>query len=173
MDLKSRIPTVADWPRPGVNFLDISGLLKDAEAFRTCVDHVADSIRIHRATAIIAVESRGFLFASAACAATAAPLYLARKVGKLPGDCHAITYETEYSQDTLEIQATADLGPRPLIVDDVLATGGTVLAVTNLIRQHWPVDAVGASVIINLSFLPGAQRLQEHGVDLRSTVTYA
>lgn len=173
MDLKSRIPTIVDWPRPGVNFLDIGGLLKDTEAFRVCVDHVADSIRTYQTTAVVAVESRGFLFASAACVATATPLYLARKAGKLPGDCHAITYETEYSQDTLEIQCTADLGPKPLIVDDVLATGGTLLAVANLIGQHWSIDTVSASVIINLSFLPGEQRLRDHGIDLRAKVVYA
>lgn len=172
MDLKNSIPIVPDWPKPGVNFLDICGLLRDTNALRYCVDFVADSIRSSQATSVIAVESRGFLFAGAACAATATPLYLARKAGKLPGTCHTIHYDTEYSQDAISMQASADPGARPLIVDDLLATGGTIMAVANLIRQNWVTDSISASVIVNLGFLPGQSLLHSQSINLDFAVTY-
>lgn len=172
MDLKSSIPVIANWPRPGVNFLDIGGILREPGALRQCVDHAVHSIRQQQATSVIAVESRGFLFASAACAATGTPLYLARKPGRLPGACYSITYATEYSEDSIELQTSIDPGPRPLIIDDLLATGGTIMALAQLIQQHWSPARVAACVIITLDFLPGRAMLAANHIDLSCLVSY-
>jgi adenine phosphoribosyltransferase len=172
MDIRSLIPVTPDWPSPGVNFLDISGVLKQPAAFKHCVDLVADQLSNLCATSIVAIESRGFLFATAAAYKCGLPVYMARKAGKLPGDCVSVGYDTEYSQDTIQMQQDCDLGARPVIVDDLLATGGTVLAVAKLIRSHWSAESVAAVTVIKLAFLPGAQKLQQDNIDLRYLVEY-
>ena len=163
---------MADWPKPGVNFLDIGGLLANPPVFAYCVSQLADAIKSLEATSLVAVESRGFLFASAVASKLPVPIVLARKKGKLPGACYSYTYETEYSSDTVELQQDAPLGARPVIIDDLLATGGTVLAVNQLIRQNFLVDSISAAVVINLSFLPGAVNLAQQAVDLHYLIQY-
>jgi len=172
IDLKRHIPVVADWPKPGVNFLDIGGLLANPPVFAYCASQLTDAIKNLDATSLIAVESRGFLFASAVASRMSIPIVLARKKGKLPGACYSYTYETEYSTDTVELQQDAQIGARPVIIDDLLATGGTVLAVNQLIRQNFLVDSVTAAVVINLAFLPGAANLAQHSVDLHYLIQY-
>jgi adenine phosphoribosyltransferase len=172
MDLKQYISVVPDWPKPGVNFLDISGLLADPLAFAYCAGQLAQVIRDLDATSLVAVESRGFLFAAAVAQRLSIPVVLARKKGKSPGACYSHTYATEYSTDTIELQQDAKIGLRPVIVDDLLATGGTILAVNQLIRQSFLVDSVAAAVVINLSFLPGQTELAEHFVDLHYLIQY-
>jgi adenine phosphoribosyltransferase len=166
MDLKPFVKTLPNWPRPGVNFLDISGILANPEALDYCITRVAYTIQHLNITSVVAVESRGFLFAAGAAAQAGVPLILARKAGKLPGRCHTVTYDTEYSQDSLQIQTQAKPGPHVLIVDDLLATGGTILAVNRLLRDHWSVSSVSAQVIINLGFLPGQQNLADNDISL-------
>jgi len=166
MDLKPFVKTVPNWPRPGVNFLDISGILANPGALDHCITRVAYTIQHLNITSVVAVESRGFLFAAGAAAQAGVPLILARKAGKLPGRCHTVTYDTEYSQDSLQIQTHAKPGSCVLIVDDLLATGGTILAVNRLLRDHWSVNSVSAQVIINLGFLPGQQNLADNGISL-------
>lgn len=173
MDLKNYISIVPDWPKPGVNFLDMGGVLANPEAFQFCVNQIANRIRSCKATSVVAVESRGFVFASAACAVAGAPLYLARKSGKLPGHCRSINYTTEYSTDTIEIQSDSNVGSIPLIVDDVIATGGTISAVGSLLKQHWPVEQIYAAAVIALDFLPGVSRLNNHGIITHALIHYA
>jgi adenine phosphoribosyltransferase len=172
MDIKSLIPVTPDWPSTGVNFLDIGGILKQPAASKYCVDLMRDQLLALRATSVVAIESRGFLFATAAAYQCDLPVFMARKAGKLPGNCVSLGYDTEYSQDTIQMQRNCDLGARPVIVDDLLATGGTVLAVAKLIRSHWPAESVAALTVINLAFLPGAQKLQQANIDLRYLVEY-
>jgi adenine phosphoribosyltransferase len=166
MDIKTFVKTVHNWPKPGVNFLDISGILASPDALDYCIRRVERTIAHLDITSVVTVESRGFLFASGAAANAGVPLILARKAGKLPGKCHTVTYDTEYSQDSLQMQTHAKLGPRVLIVDDLLATGGTITAVAQLVRNHWSVDSVSAQVVINLGFLPGQQQLINQNISL-------
>ena len=172
LDLKSRIPVIPDWPQPGVNFLDLCGILHDVEAFRSVTDWLTWSARLQSATSIVAVESRGFLLAAPVAAAVGLPLILARKAGKLPGECVRREYATEYSSDCVEIQRSAPVGSRPLIIDDVLATGGTLKAVADLVTDNWQVDSVSASVLIVLEFLPGAQLIRDSGIKLLAHTGY-
>jgi adenine phosphoribosyltransferase len=166
MDLKPFVKTVPNWPRPGVNFLDISGILANPRALDHCISRVAHTIKHLDIDSVVAVESRGFLFAAGAAAQAGVPLILARKAGKLPGQCHTVTYDTEYSQDRLQMQTHAKPGSHVLIVDDLLATGGTILAVNQLLKDHWSVKSVSAQVIINLGFLPGQQNLADNNICL-------
>ena len=128
MNIQSIIPVVPNWPRPGVNFLDITALLENPEALTYCTEYLVKHINLVQATSIVAVESRGFPFAGVVCHLTGLPLIMARKKNKLPGTCYSTTYQTEYSQDSIEIQTRAQPGIHPLILDDLLATGGTVIA---------------------------------------------
>lgn len=172
MDLREHIPTVANWPKTGVNFLDIGGILCNPAVFEYSVTELAKSIAKHNITSVVAVESRGFMFAGAVCNRTSTPMYLARKAGKLPGGCYSYTYNTEYSCDTVELQKNCALGARPLIIDDLLATGGTILAVANMIKQNFTVESVTAAVVVNLEFLPGQQQLKNNNINLDYLVSY-
>jgi adenine phosphoribosyltransferase len=172
MNLKQFITSVPNWPKPGVNFLDITPLLENPAAFDYCTEWLVDQIRNTGATSVVAVESRGFIFGSAAARLAQVPLVLVRKAGKLPGDVYNVTYDTEYSTDTLEIKTTANPGTDPLVIDDLLATGGTFIAVNNLLRQNFNVSTVSAASIINLAFLPGAVNLTNNNIAYVSLETY-
>jgi len=161
MDLRSLIPVMPDFPRPGVGFLDITAVLHHPQAFDWCVTHLACFAEARAASSVVAVESRGFLFGAPVAQRLGLPLVVARKPGKLPGAVHAMRYETEYSIDELQIQQHAPVGARPWMVDDVLATGGTLLAVADLLERHFGVPPAGAGVVISLEFLPGPTRLGE------------
>lgn len=173
MDLKNSIPVVSDWPKPGVNFLDMSGILSDPRAFNFAVNQLSLLIKQAGASSILAIESRGFLFAAPVAKSLALPLILVRKRNKLPGAVYTVTYDTEYSTDSLCIQADAPVGNLPIIVDDLVATGGTILATAQLVRQHWPVDGVCAAALVCLDFLPGRNVLDSNDVALSSVVNYA
>ena len=173
MDIKTYIKVANDWPRPGVKFLDIGGILANPNAFQFCSKEMADHILSCQSTSVIAVESRGFLFASAACVIAKIPLYLARKSRKLPGNCHRIDYATEYSTDSIELQSNIQPGARPVIIDDVVATGGTVAAVASLLGKHWPVEKISAAAVIALDFLPGTRLLDGLGISAHALVHYA
>lgn len=172
MNLREHIPTVDNWPKPGVKFLDINGILHDPAAFSYCCSIMSRHARAYGASSIVAVESRGFVFGSVMAHRLDIPLVLARKAGKMPGAVHEITYDTEYSTDTLAIQQHAPVGLTPFIMDDVLATGGTLLAVVDLLKNNFSPVAVTAGVIVNLDFLPGRQRLEQAGITLASLENY-
>jgi len=172
MNLREHIPTVEDWPKPGVRFLDITGILHNPAAFAYCCSIMTRHARAYGASSIVAVESRGFVFGSVIANRLDVPLILARKSGKLPGAVYEITYDTEYSTDTLAIQQHAPVGLTPFVMDDVLATGGTMLAVIDLIKNNFKTVAVTAGVIVNLDFLPGRQRLEQAGITLASLENY-
>lgn len=172
MNLKSIIPIVPDWPKPGVNFLDITPILENPDAFSYCTEQIVNYIRSVDATSIVAVESRGFPFAAAAAHVSGLPMLLARKPNKLPGAVYQQSYDTEYSTDTIEIKQTAQVGSRPIIIDDLLATGGTILAVAELLRKNFTVDQVTAAVVINLKFLSGHDVLATNSIRLFSLEDY-
>jgi len=172
MNLESIIPVVPDWPKAGINFLDITPILENPDALAYCTEQIVKHIHSVNATSIVAVESRGFPFAAAAAYVSRLPMVLARKPKKLPGAIYQQSYDTEYSTDTIEIKQTAQVGSRPIIIDDLLATGGTILAVAELLRKNFTVGQVTAAVVINLKFLPGHAVLASNSIKLFSLEDY-
>ncbi|MEP6495177.1 MAG: adenine phosphoribosyltransferase [bacterium] len=155
---------IPNYPKPGVMFKDITPLLADAAAFTAVTDAMADAFVDSRATHVVAIESRGFILGGPVAQRLGAGFVPVRKPGKLPAETRRQTYELEYGADALEIHADAyERGARVLIVDDVLATGGTATAACELVEQLG-ATVVGFSFLISLSFLPGLARLRDRSV---------
>jgi adenine phosphoribosyltransferase len=169
MDLKKHIRAIPDFPKPGILFYDISTLLAHPEAWRATVETLAEAIRPHRPDLLVGIESRGFLVAAPLAYAIGCGFAMVRKKGKLPGATARYSYDLEYGTDTIEIQVDAiSSGQRVIIVDDLLATGGTMEAAIQLVqRQGGTVTA--AACIIELAFLDGRRRIS---VPLTSMVVY-
>lgn len=160
-DLKKFIRDIPDFPKPGIVFKDISTLLRDKDALKKGVDMLAKQYKKENIKYIVAVESRGFIFGSILAYKLGAGFIPIRKKGKLPYKTKAITYDLEYGTDTLEIHEDAiEPGSRVLVVDDLLATGGTVRAVCDLLKQQ-QANIIGVAFLIELSFLKGKQRLKD------------
>jgi adenine phosphoribosyltransferase len=162
-DLRSYIRDVPDFPRVGIVFKDITPLLNDAPAFARAVELMSQ--RVPRPGGIVAIESRGFVFGTALALHWRVPLVLARKFGKLPGRTVRQVYSLEYGEDTLELHADA-LGPgqQVVIVDDLLATGGTALATVRLVEQLG-AKVLGALFLVELTGLGGRERLEGYAVE--------
>lgn len=159
MDLKSHIRHVPDFPKPGILFYDISTLLAHPEAWRETVSRLADLVRPHRPELLVGIESRGFLAAAPLAYELGLGFAMVRKRGKLPGTVVQHHYDLEYGSDTIEVQADAVApGRRVVLLDDLLATGGTAAAAISLLRRVG-ADVRAAAFIIELSFLPGRSRL--------------
>ncbi|SEM58036.1 adenine phosphoribosyltransferase [Streptacidiphilus jiangxiensis] len=157
--LAAKIRDVPDYPKPGVVFKDIAPLLADAEAFAALVDHLAARAKALGASKIVGLEARGFILAAPAAYAAGAGFVPVRKEGKLPGDCYREAYDLEYGSAVIEVQTDAFLpGERVLVVDDVLATGGTVEAALSLIARAG-AELAGVEVLMELGFLDGRARL--------------
>jgi adenine phosphoribosyltransferase len=164
MDLNDYIRDIPDFPKPGIVFKDITPLLANAEALRWTVDHFAARYR-GRVDMVLGIESRGFLLGSALAYAMGVGLTLVRKQGKLPSSTNSAEYELEYGRDTLEIHSDAFGHPcRVLVVDDLLATGGTARAAVDLVEQLRG-EVVACTFILELSFLEGRKRLEPRPVD--------
>lgn len=134
--IRAAIRTIPDFPKPGILFRDITTLLENAEAFSLCVDAMADKVKGETFSKIVGIESRGFIFGAALAIKFRKPLVLARKSGKLPGKTISMTYDLEYGKDTLNIHETAlQKGDQCLVVDDLLATGGTAGACCKLLES--------------------------------------
>lgn len=164
--LSALIRDVPDFPRPGILFKDITPLLADVDGFALAVNALAERIKAHRPEALVAIESRGFIFGAALARALALPLLLVRKPGKLPAATASVDYQLEYGSDRLEIHADAiHAGARYAIVDDVLATGGTAAATATLVRKlHGEV--VCQAFLMDLPTLCGRSRLQPVAVEV-------
>jgi adenine phosphoribosyltransferase len=159
MDLKSFIRDVPDFPKKGIVFKDITPLLSHNDAFRTVIERLTDSVRGEKIDKVAAIESRGFIFGGAVAQALGVGFIPVRKKGKLPYATHAVTYQLEYGTDCLEMHIDAvSPGERVLVVDDVLATGGTARAVAELV-QRAGAETAGMSFIIELAFLGGRAKL--------------
>jgi adenine phosphoribosyltransferase len=168
--LRDLIRDIPDFPRAGVSFKDITPLLADPKAFAGTVDAMTEPFRDKRVDKVIGIEARGFIIAAPVALALGAGFVPVRKAGKLPWQVYSETYDLEYGTDTLEIHVDA-VGPgdRVLIVDDVLATGGTAGAVAKIIA-HMGADPVGYSFILELAFLGGRGRIGD--LDTFSLMTY-
>lgn len=160
-DLKKCIRDIPDFPKPGIIFKDITTLLKDTAAFKTTIDLLTKKFKDQKITKVVAVESRGFIFGTVLAYKLGAGFVPVRKKGKLPYKTKSVSYQLEYGTDSLEIHEDA-LTPRDrvLIVDDLLATGGTVEAVATLVRE-FKAKIVGVAFLIELTFLKGKDRLKD------------
>jgi len=169
MDLKPHIRSIPDFPKPGILFYDISTLLAHPEAWKAAVEGLADAMRPHRPELLVGIESRGFLVAAPLALVLGCGFAMVRKKGKLPGRTVTHSYALEYGTDTIEIQEDAIArGQRVAVVDDLLATGGTLRAAIDLIRSRGG-NVVAGACIIELEFLNGRTRLD---VPFTSMATY-
>ena len=159
MDLTQHIRTIPDFPKPGVLFYDLSTLLLHPAAWRATVERMAEVVAAHEPHVLAGIESRGFLVAAPLALKLGLGFLMVRKKGKLPGETVPYTYDLEYGTDTIEIQADAiEPGQRVVLLDDLLATGGTMNAAAKLLRQCG-ADVRAGVCIIELTFLGGRQRL--------------
>jgi adenine phosphoribosyltransferase len=168
--LRSLIRDIPDFPKPGILFRDVTPLLLRPDALRTAVEAMAAPFRGARVDRVLGIESRGFLLGPCVALALGTGFGLVRKSGKLPWNTHRVEYALEYGTDVVEMHTDAvDRGQRVLIVDDLVATGGTAAAAVELIRRAGGT-CVGASFLIELSALGGRKQLA--GVDVHSVVVY-
>jgi adenine phosphoribosyltransferase len=169
MDLKQHIRAIPDFPKPGIRFYDISTLLAHPKAWHATVERLAEAVRPHRPDLLVGIESRGFLVAAPLAYTLGSGFAMVRKKGKLPGKTVSYTYDLEYGSDTIEVQEDAiEPGQRVVILDDLLATGGTMQAAIELVRRQGGTPTAGAC-IIELAFLNGRSRVE---VPLTSVVVY-
>lgn len=171
LDLRRHIRSIPDFPKPGIMFRDITTLLAEPAAFREVIDRFAAHFLDRGVTAVVAAEARGFIFAAPLALQLNAKFVPVRKPGKLPFQTQAFSYELEYGNDTLHMHVDAlNSSDRVLIVDDLLATGGTMLACVNLVEQLQATIA-GCAFVIELDFLKGREKLSRY--DVISLIRYA
>ena len=163
--LQARIRDIPDFPKPGILFRDLTPLMGHGPSMRSCVDLLIEKVAPHRADVIVAIESRGFIFGAPVAAALGIGFAPVRKPGKLPYETRRRTYDLEYGTDSLEMHADAvGAGTRVVIVDDLLATGGTAGATVELVREQGAIVA-GVAVVVELALLEGRKRLGHVPVD--------
>ncbi len=163
-ELKKLIREVPDFPKPGILFYDITTLLRDRCGFRATIDALKNHYRGAQVDTVLGIEARGFIFAPALAYALGAGFVPIRKPKKLPAECVRVTYDLEYGTDSLEMHKDAiENGHRVLIVDDLLATGGTAAAAARMVEQVGGKVA-GLGFVVELTFLHGRDRLKGHDV---------
>jgi len=170
LNYKALIREVPDFPRPGILFYDITTLLKNADAMRSLTDDLEARYRGQGVAKVVGIESRGFIFAGILASRLGAGFVPVRKPGKLPADCYEVKYSLEYGSNSLAIHRDAiGIGERVLIVDDLLATGGTAEATVGLVRQLGG-EIVGLDFLVELKGLKGRDKLA--GYPVHSTILY-
>jgi adenine phosphoribosyltransferase len=162
--LQSRIRDVPDFPKPGILFKDVTPLIGDGPAFRLTTDLLSERVAAHKPELIVGIESRGFIFGAALAERLGVGFVPVRKPGKLPFRTTRETYSLEYGTDALEMHEDAVEGRRCLVVDDLLATGGTAAATARLVERQRGTVA-GFAFVIELDFLKGRQRLGARAID--------
>jgi adenine phosphoribosyltransferase len=168
--LRARVRDVPDFPKPGILFRDLTPLMGDGAALREAIDMLAEAAVRHRPELIVAIESRGFIFGAPVAASLNVGFVPVRKPGKLPHKTRRRSYDLEYGTDALEMHADAVVhGARVVIVDDLLATGGTAGATVELVREIGG-NVVGATFVVELALLRGRERLD--GVPVDALLTY-
>ena len=164
LNLKDYVRSIPDFPKPGILFRDITPMLTSPDVFQYVIESFADQFRNREVTAVIAAEARGFIFAAPLALELKASFVPVRKPGKLPFDTHSFHYELEYGSDSLEMHTDAiSEGDRVLLVDDLLATGGTMEACIRMSEQT-NATVVGSAFVIELDFLKGRERLAPYEV---------
>jgi len=169
-ELRAKIREVPDFPKPGILFYDITTLLKDAASYREAIRLMLEPYRAEQVDIVIGMESRGFIFSAPMAIELSAGLVPVRKLGKLPAETLSVEYALEYGSNTLEIHRDAiEPGQRVLIVDDLLATGGTVQGTIELV-ERLKGDVIGLAFLVELEFLHGRDRLE--GRRVTSVIRY-
>jgi adenine phosphoribosyltransferase len=163
-DLKAAIRQIPDWPRKGILFYDVTTLLKDGQCFRQVVDALVAPFQDKPVEVVVGIEARGFIFAPTVAYGLNAGFVPVRKPGKLPAPTHRAVYQLEYGTDSLEIHQDAiQPGQRVLIVDDLIATGGTAKAVADLVQVMGGI-VLGFAFLVELEFLNGRDRLADYQI---------
>ncbi|MGE5514559.1 MAG: adenine phosphoribosyltransferase [Bacteroidota bacterium] len=172
MNIKDHIRGIPDFPKPGILFYDISTLLAHPDAWQVAMGRVAHAVRKFQPDLVAGIESRGFLVAAPLALKLGCGFIMLRKKGKLPGKTIRHDYALEYGTDSIEIQEDAiQPGQRVVVLDDLLATGGTMCAGVELLRKVG-AEVTGAAALIELNFLPGRKRLEGMGIPVTSLVSY-
>ncbi|MBC8130610.1 MAG: adenine phosphoribosyltransferase [Rhizobiaceae bacterium] len=172
LDLRSHILSIPNYPKPGIVFRDVTTLFADAAAFRLAIDGLIEPFAKGEVDLVAGIEARGFIIGGAMADRLGAGFVPIRKKGKLPRETVSVSYALEYGSDEIEMHRDAVAAEqRVLLVDDLIATGGTAKAAVTLLRRLG-ADIVGASVIVDLPDLGGAARLEELGLTVRSLVTF-
>lgn len=172
MDIKALVRSIPDYPKPGIVFRDITTLLQHPAGFRRAVDELVQPFAGTGITKVAGIEARGFILGGAVAHQLSVGFIAVRKKGKLPWQTISVEYELEYGTDEVEIHIDSlEQGERVLIVDDLIATGGTAAAAVQLAREAGG-EVVGASFVIDLPDLGGSQRLHELGVPVRSLMAF-
>ena len=172
LDLKSLVRTIPDYPKPGILYRDITTLLKDASGFKACIERLVEPYRTAGVEAVVGIEARGFILGGAVADRLGTGFVPLRKKGKLPAKAIGQEYELEYGTDIIELHEDAIReGERILLVDDLIATGGTAEAGAKLVRRAGGV-LVGAAFIIDLPALGGAARLEEQGIPCHTLMAF-
>ncbi|HPA47381.1 MAG TPA: adenine phosphoribosyltransferase [bacterium] len=170
MDLKSVLRTVPGFPKEGITFIDVTTLVKDGKAFREAIRQLLEPFRSQKIDRVVGIESRGFIFGGAVALELGCGFVPVRKPGKLPAETYSESYELEYGTDTLEIHKDAvEAGQTVLVVDDLLATGGTAAAVLNMLK-NFDCKVAGIAFVVELDFLNGRAKLGD--IPVHSLVHY-
>jgi adenine phosphoribosyltransferase len=171
-DLRDAIRTIPDYPKPGILFRDITTLLGNARAFRRAVDELVHPYAGGKADKVAGIEARGFILGGAVAHQLSAGFVPIRKKGKLPHETVRVSYLLEYGEDEMEMHADALVrGERVILVDDLIATGGTALAAVELLRRL-EAEVVAACFVIDLPDLGGADKLRAAGVEVRTLIGF-
>jgi len=172
MDLKEHIRSIQDYPKKGILFRDITTLIKNEKAFKECINQIVERSKKFKFDKIAAVESRGFVFASAISYILDKPFIMLRKKNKLPAEVHSIDFELEYGTATIEVHKDSfDKNDNVLIIDDLIATGGTAEAAAKLIEIS-ESNVAGFIFVINLYDLPGNDLLKKRGYKTQSLIEF-
>ncbi|MCO5387056.1 adenine phosphoribosyltransferase [Desulfosporosinus sp.] len=164
MDFRDHIRVISDFPKEGISYKDITTLMKNGEVYHAAINALVEKIKLWQPDVIVGPEARGFLFGAPVAYALGIGFVPVRKPGKLPAQTIGETYALEYGFDTLEVHADAIIpGQRVVVVDDLLATGGTMLATANLLKKIG-ADVVGLGFLIELTFLNGREKLEDYPV---------
>ncbi len=172
LDLKSLVRTIPDYPKKGILFRDITTLIEHPEGFKDSIEQIASRYRGQGITHVAGIEARGFIFGAGVAIALGTGFIPIRKKGKLPGETIGQNYALEYGVDTIEIHAdVVGAGDRVLLVDDLIATGGTAIAAVGLLRRTG-AQCDDAAFVIDLPDIGGAAKLQAEGVAVRSLMAF-
>ena len=170
--VREHVREVPDFPKPGILFLDVTTIVKDAKAFNLCIDYLYENFIDEKIDYVAGIESRGFIFGAALAARMNTGFIPIRKPNKLPAETIKETYSLEYGTDTIEMHAYAlKSGDRVLVIDDLLATGGTAAAACNLVKRVG-AEVVASAFIIELDPLKGREKIENTGIKVLSMLNY-